>query len=179
MRALLIIDMLNDFLTGSLKCERAFHIVPNIERTASAFREKKLPVIYCNDAHIRGIDGELALWGEHAIKGTDGAEVIEDLKPHAEDYVVPKRRYSCFFGTDLDMLLRELGADEVVLTGLHANLCVRHTAADAYFLGYRITVLSDGVEALSQEDYDGGLEYIRKYYGARIASSKELMEEIE
>jgi nicotinamidase-related amidase len=178
MRALLIIDVLNDFLTGSLKCERAFHIVPNIEKVASALRAKRLPVIYCNDAHIKGIDGELALWGEHAIKGTEGAEVIEDLKPRAEDYIVPKRRYSCFFGTDLDTLLRELRTDEVVLTGLHANLCVRHTAADAYFRGYRITMLSDCVEALSQEEYDSGLEYVRKYYGARIATSAELMEEI-
>jgi nicotinamidase-related amidase len=127
---------------------------------------------------MEGIDRELVLWGEHAIKGTEGAEVIEDLEPQAEDYIVPKRRYSCFFGTDLDLLLRELGVDEVVLAGLHANLCVRHTAADAYFLGYKITVLRDCVEALSQEDYDSGLEYIEKYYGARIVTSAELREEM-
>ena len=179
MQALLVIDMLNDFLTGSLKCERAFHIVPSIKTISSLFRDNGLPVIYCNDAHILGIDKELAQWGEHAIKGTKGAEVIEELKPQAEDYVVSKRRYSCFFATDLDALLRELDVNEVVLTGLHANLCLRHTAADAYFLGYRITVLKDCTEALSQEDYDSGLEYIEKYYGARVIGSSDAKEELQ
>lgn len=178
MKALLVIDMLNDFLTGSLKCERAFHIVPEIKKVASIFREQRLPVIYCNDAHIKGIDREISLWGEHAMAGTEGAEVIEELTPQPEDYVVPKRRYSSFFGTDLDMLLRELGVDEVVLTGLHANLCLRHTAADAYFRGYGITVLSDCTEALSDEDYKDGIEYMRKYYGAEIMRSADLQKEL-
>ncbi|MDY6984859.1 MAG: isochorismatase family cysteine hydrolase [Candidatus Thermoplasmatota archaeon] len=178
MKALLVIDMLNDFLTGSLKCERAFHIVPEIKKVSDAFREQGLPVVYCNDAHIKGIDREISMWGEHAMAGTRGAEVIEELAPQTGDYIVPKRRYSCFFGTELDMLLRELGVDEVVLTGLHANLCVRHTAADAYFLGYGVTVLSDCTEALSQEDYDSGLEYIRKYYGAKVMDSRDLLGEL-
>jgi nicotinamidase-related amidase len=179
MQALLVIDMLNDFLTGSLKCERAFHIVPNIKTISSLFRDNGLPVIYCNDAHIKGVDKELALWGDHALKGTKGAEVIEDLEPQAEDYIVPKRRYSCFFATDLDMLLRELDVGEVVLTGLHANLCLRHTAADAYFLGYRITMLKDCTEALSQEDYRSGMEYIEKYYGARVIGISDIKEELQ
>jgi nicotinamidase-related amidase len=178
MKALLVIDMLNDFLTGSLKCERAFHIVPDIKKVSDAFRERKMPVIYCNDAHIKGIDRELVLWGNHAIKGTDGADVIKELSPAAEDYIIPKRRYSCFFETDLDLLLGELDVDEVVLTGLHVNLCIRHTSADAYFRGYNITVLSDCVEALSQEDYDSGLEYIRKYYGAKVMDSRDLLGEL-
>lgn len=178
MKALLVIDMLNDFLTGSLKCERAFHIVPEIKKVSDAFREQKLPVVYCNDSHIKGIDKEIALWGEHAMAGTRGAEVIEELAPQTGDYIVPKRRYSSFFGTELDMLLRELGVDEVVLTGLQTNLCVRHTAADAYFLGYDVTVLSDCTEALSDEEYKEGIEYMRKYYNAEIVKSVDLHKEL-
>jgi len=81
--------------------------------------------------------------GPHAIKGTEGVEVIDDIKPTSKDFVVERRRYSAFFETGLDLLLRELGVDTVVLTGLHTNICVKHTAADAFCRGYNIIVLKD------------------------------------
>jgi nicotinamidase-related amidase len=84
------------------------------------------------------------------VAGTPGAEVVTELAPRDEDYVVPKRRYSGCFGTDLDMLLRELGVDTVVLTGLHTNICVRHTAADAFQEGYSVVVPTDAVEAFTE-----------------------------
>jgi len=179
MKALIIIDMLKDFVIGSLKCDRSLKIVPNIKNLAEACRAKGIPVIYSNDLHLKGIDKELDIWGEHAIEGTEGAEVIPELKPKNGDYVVPKRRYSGFFATGLDLLLRELNVDEVILTGLHANLCVRHTAADAYFRNYRITVPEDGVEALSQKEYDEGIKYLRKFYGTRMVKTAELIDELE
>ena len=129
--AILVVDMLNDFVYGALTCERGKAIVPATAKLLNTAREKGVPVIFCNDAHIKDIDRELALWGDHAIAGTPGAEVIPELGLSERDYVVPKRRYSGFFQTDLDILLRELGVKTLVMTGLHTHMCVRHTSADA------------------------------------------------
>lgn len=168
-KAIIIVDMLNDFVTGSLKCDRAQRIIPPLMKLIREARKNNIPVIYSNDAHIRGIDHELKLWGDHAIAGTEGAKVIPELEPEEGDYIVPKRRYSGFYGTDLDMLLRELNVGTVILTGMHAHMCVRHTAADAYYRGYNIIVPTDGVDSFTEEDYQAGLKYLKEVYGAVIS----------
>ena len=174
--AILVVDMLNDFVTGSLACDRGKAIVPATAELLDAAREKGIPVIFCNDAHIAGIDRELKLWGDHAIAGTKGAEVIPELKLSDKDYVVPKRRYSGFFQTDLDILLKELSVKTVVMTGLHAHMCVRHTSADAYCLGYDVVVAKQATDSFTEEDYIGGLAYLKTCYGADAYTNEELIE---
>lgn len=169
--AILVVDMLNDFVTGALKCDRGLAIVPKTAELLNGAREKNIPVIFCNDAHLKGIDHELKFWGDHAIAGTEGAKVIPELGLCESDYVVPKRRYSGFFHTDLDLLLRELGVNTVVLTGLHTHMCVRHTAADAYQLGYDIVVIKDATNSFTAEDYEYGLKYLKDTYGAEITDT--------
>ena len=174
-RAILVVDMLNDFVTVALKCDRGLAIVPKTAELLRGAREKGVPVIFCNDAHLKGIDHELKLWGDHAIAGTKGAEVIPELELCDKDYVVPKRRYSGFFHTDLDLLLKELGVDTVILTGLHAHMCVRHTAADAYQLGYGIVVAKDATDSFTEEDYLYGIKYLKEVYGAEITDVDSLL----
>ncbi len=175
--AVIVIDMLKDFVEGSLKCERAKRIIPNLKLLLEEARKKGVPVIYSNDFHRPGVDEEFSLWGPHAVMGTEGAEVIEELKPADTDFIVPKRRYSGFFATDLDILLRELKVDTVAITGLHSNICVKHTSADAFFRGYRVVVPEDGVESFTEEDHRWGLEYIKKNYGGRIVTVSDLIKE--
>ncbi|MFA5106662.1 MAG: isochorismatase family cysteine hydrolase [Candidatus Micrarchaeia archaeon] len=172
-KAVIVLDMLNDFVTGSLKCPRAQKIIPNIQKVIAAAREVGVPVIYSNDAHIEGLDHEFSVWGPHAIAGSSGAQVIPELEPKKGDYIVPKRNYSGFFGTDLDGILRGMGVEEVVLCGLHAHICVRHTSADAFFRGYDITVIGDAVESFTEEDYRSGLEYVKMAYKAKVVPSEE------
>ena len=166
--AILVVDMLNDFVTGALKCDRGLAIVPQTAKLLEAARKKNVPVIFCNDAHLPGIDHELKLWGNHAIAGTKGAEVIPELKLCKTDYVVPKRRYSGFFHTDLELLLKELGVDTVIMTGLHTHMCVRHTSADAYQSGFNVVVAKDATDSFTLEDYEYGLKYLKEVYGAEI-----------
>jgi nicotinamidase-related amidase len=168
--ALIVIDMLNDFITGKLKNERAKHIIPNIKRLIEAARKAHISVIYSNDAHLP-VDSELHRWGKHAIKGTKGAEVIPQLKPAKGDYVLDKRTYSGFFETGLDLLLRDMKVDTIILTGLHTNICVRHTAADGFFRGYKIVVPKDATEALSEQEHQQGLEYLKGIYDAEITGT--------
>lgn len=174
--AILVVDMLNDFVTGALKCDRGLAIVPQTAKLLRAARENGVAVIFCNDAHLKGIDHELKLWGDHAIAGTKGAEVIPELELCESDYVVPKRRYSGFFHTDLDLLLRELGVDTVIMTGLHTHMCVRHTSADAYCLGYHVVVAADATDSFTEEDYVSGIAYLKSVYGAEVYTVDELCE---
>lgn len=174
--AVLVVDMLNDFVTGALACDRGKAIVPATAQLLDAARKAGVPVIFCNDAHIKGVDWELKLWGDHAIAGTEGAEVIPELKLGKNDYVVPKRRYSGFFQTDLDILLRELGIDTVIMTGLHAHMCVRHTSADAYQLGYNVVVAKEATDSFTEEDYNIGIAYLKTCYGADAYTNAELIE---
>jgi nicotinamidase-related amidase len=150
--ALLIIDMLNDFIEdkGSLVVPGAKRIVPRIREVLETARRNGIPVIYITDRH-RPDDREFRHWPPHAVAGTWGSRVIEDLAPLDTEYVVPKRRYSAFFGTDLDLLLRELGANKLYLTGVLTNICVYATALDAGMRDYRVAVIRDGVASLSEE----------------------------
>ena len=174
--AILVVDMLNDFVTGALKCDRGLAIIPKTVELINFARTENIPVIFCNDAHIKGVDHELKLWGDHAIAGTKGAEVIPEIGVKENDYVVPKRRYSGFFHTDLDLLLKELKVDTVIICGLHTHMCVRHTSADAYCLGYNVVIAKDATDSFTKLDYEYGIEYLKTTYGAEILSVDELKE---
>lgn len=165
--AIVLVDMVNDFVTGELACERAESIIPPLQRLLDAARHADVPVIYVNDAHLPE-DFEIDLWGEHAMKDTEGAEVIPQLTPKEGDYVLEKRTYSAFYDTGLDQLLKSLDARTLLIGGLHTNMCCRHTSADAYFRGYNLIALSDGCDAFTEEDHLDGLDYLQKVYGAEI-----------
>ncbi|MEZ0393849.1 MAG: isochorismatase family cysteine hydrolase [Desulfurococcaceae archaeon] len=166
--ALLVIDMLKDFARWPGLSERVARVVPRIRELADFARSLGVPVIYANDSHFPNVDREFRLWGPHAVKGTEGAEVLDELRPRPGDFVVEKRRYSAFFETTLDTLLRELGASALVLTGIYTNVCVLHTAADAYYRGYDIVVVRDAVEATSDGEQEWALNYMKKVYGAQV-----------
>ena len=176
-QAILVIDMLNDFITGALKCDRGVAIVPQTVKLLDGARKVGIPVIFCNDAHVKGVDHELKHWGEHAIAGTHGAEVIPELKLCDKDFVVPKRRFSAFFHTDLDLLLKELGVDTVVVCGLQTHICVQHTVADAYYLSYNVAVPKDATDCFTQEIYDYTIKYLADIYGAKICDVDSLLKD--
>jgi len=181
--AVIIIDMLNDFVTGNLKTDRAARIVPNLKNLIEAARKHNVPVIYSNDAHYEHDFEVVRKWGGHAIKGTIGAQVIPELEPRQEDFVVEKRTYSGFYETGLEPLLRSLyaekGGETVILGGLHTHICIRHTAADAFFRGYKIVIVRDGVEAFSQKDHEEGLKYLEEVYNAEVKTVNEIIDEFK
>lgn len=185
-KAVIVVDMLNDFVTGELANPRSEAITASIAALLAKARKEGWLVIYGNDAHLPG-DPEEAVWGPHAMAGTPGANVIPVLVPQEGDFVLPKRFYSSFHETGLDSILRQNGVDEVILTGQHTNICVRHTASDAFNGGLRITVPEDGVamfqeSGMTDEEYDrvqsDALAYLAKVYGARIVATQELLNEV-
>ena len=175
--AVIVLDMVNDFVTGAIAAERAENIIPTLrDDLLPAAREHDVPVIYANDAH-RPEDFELEVWGEHAMRGTEGAEVIPDLEPKAGDHVFEKRFYDAFYETGLHQHLRSLGVDRLVMTGLHTNMCVRHSSATGFFNGYDIVVPADCVDAFSAEEHERGLDYLERVYAAEITDTAELIGE--
>lgn len=178
--AVIVVDMLVDFVNGALACERGKAIVPEVTKLCDAARKNKIPVIFANDCHIKGVDKELEFWGDHALSGTPGAEVIPELKADPKaDFIVPKRHYSGFFGTDLNVLLKDLSVDTCVIAGLHTHMCCRHTAADAYQYGYDIVIPSETTNSFTKEDYLNGLKYFKETYGADVCKLDDLLEKFE
>jgi nicotinamidase-related amidase len=178
--AILVIDMLNDFINGKLRLEGIEDIVQNIQKLLESARQRNIPIIYCNDAHdIK--DRELKIWGEHAIKGTKGAQVIKELKPMSNDYVITKNTYSAFFNTKLKELLQSFykgqGANFLIVTGIHTDICVKHTVYDAFLNGYNITVAEDGVKALPLMDKPI-LKYMKEKYDIKTRKIKDILQQI-
>ena len=127
-----------------------FHdVVANAERIVEAARGAGVPAIYFQEVHRRsGVDFGRELDGAegvHCLEGATGTELWPTLTPGEGDYFIPKRRYSCFFGTDLDILLRGLGVDSLVLIGALTDVCVHYTFADAHQRDFHCRVVEDCV----------------------------------
>jgi nicotinamidase-related amidase len=173
MRALIIVDMLNDFVDGKLANPKAQAIIAPLQRLLEHARDAGWLVVFSNDAH-QPDDPELRVWGEHAMAGTREAEVITQLAPRGGEIVSPKRVYGAFDFTGLDEQLKEAGVDEVVITGQHTHICVRHSSYGALIRGYAITIPRDAVCGFEGVDEDEALAYLEMAYGAKITTVGEL-----
>lgn len=175
--ALLVIDVLeatdDDSVYRPTPDERSMN--ENCVRVTRAARAAGLPVIFCDDAHIPGVDRELELWGEHGIVGRTAPIAALEAGSGERDFIIPKRRYSGFFGTDLDLTLRELGVTHLIAIGADTNICVLHTLGDAYFLGYDSIVVEDATRTFLCGTQKDALEHFRKCYGSEIVSTAELV----
>jgi nicotinamidase-related amidase len=173
MKALIIVDMLDDFVDGKLANPRAQAIVEPLARLLDHAREDGWAVVFSNDAHHPD-DPEIAIWGEHAMEGTPGAQVVAALAPRDGEIVSPKRHYGAFDDTGLTEQLKALGVDEVVITGQHTHICVRHSSYGALRNGFAIVVPRDAVCAFEGVDEDDALEYLKMAYGATVTTVDEL-----
>ena len=161
--ALLVIDMLNDFvLPGApLEVPLARSIIPAIQRRIEAARHGGITVIYVCDAHSED-DPEFGIWGRHAVAGTEGAAVIKELEPAAGDIVLAKTTYSAFYKTQLDDILKQNNIKKLALVGILTNICVLFTAADAVMRGYRVEVPREAVATVTDEDQRCALGQMEK-----------------
>lgn len=178
--AVLVIDVLvteGDDTLYNPSPEEA-RVVDNSVRVVDAARAAGLPIIFCDDSHILGVDAELDLWGEHGVRGKAVPNPALRAGSGERDFIVPKRRYSGFFGTDLDLLLRELGIKTVIAVGEDTNICVLHTLADAYFLGYDSIVVEDATRTFLCGTQEGAIEHCVKCYGSTIVSTDEMVAEL-
>jgi nicotinamidase-related amidase len=154
--ALLVIDMQNFFLDPKSPTftEGGLAILPNVKKVISAFRERKRPVIYTAHEHksMEMDGGILGRWWEGmCMEGTKKAEISKEIYPRAQEKIVKKHRYSAFYNTDLEIVLRCLGIKDLVISGIMTNLCCESTTRDAYFRDYKVFFLLDGTGTVNED----------------------------
>ncbi|MDK7724093.1 isochorismatase family cysteine hydrolase [Slackia exigua] len=147
----------------------------NAVRIVKAARAKGVSVIFSDDAHDSRFDAELELWGDHGVAGSESAQPLADFDLQSSDIVVPKRRYDGFFQTDLDLTLRELGVDTLIVFGMDTNICVQHTLAGAYFRTYKTIVAGDACATFLIGTQEAGLEYFTRCYDSRVVSTETVL----
>jgi nicotinamidase-related amidase len=142
-------------------------------------REVGVPVVFIQEVHKpsgvdfgRELDGAE---GPHCVEGELATELADGLEPEQDEYLIRKRRYSGFFGTELDLVLRSYGAETLVLVGALTDVCVHYTAVDAHQHDYRFRVVEDCVGGSSEEAHNASLRamaYLQR--DARVTSAEVL-----
>lgn len=168
--ALIIIDMLNDFIDpkGALYCGEGVHaIVPFIRQKLEVCREAGDAVIYLHDAHAVD-DKEFDKFPPHCVAGTWGGRIIEELAPLPSETVLPKTRYSGFYNTGLEKALAEIQPGRVEVVGVCTSICVMDTVGGLANRDLAVMVPREGVADFDAEFHQFALKRMEKIYGAVI-----------
>lgn len=174
--ALLVIDVLEGSTDDTVYDPAVASFADACTRATKACRDAGVQVICCDDAHRAGSDHEVALWGDHGMAGTDAAAPAGFLEVGPGDIVIPKRRYDAFFGTDLDITLRELGVRDVIVIGCDTNICVLQTLAGAFYRCYGTMLVTEATRTFLVGTQDGALEYCQRCFGTEVISLDGLTE---
>ena len=181
--ALLVIDMQKFFLDPSsptFTCG-GLAVIPTIRELIKAFRGAKLPVIYtCHVHHPDCIDAGIMgwWWKGMCIEGSEESKVHDELRPLPDEKIVFKHRYSAFYNTDLETVLRCLKVEDLVISGIMTNMCCESTARDAYYRDYRVFFLADGTGSICEEMHVASL--LNLCFGfAYVTTAKEIISELK
>lgn len=180
--ALLIVDMLRDFTNpaGLVYYPQNREVLPRIAEVLKKFHDSKRLVIFLRHfTRANKPDAKSSSMRPNSIEGSWGDEIDDILRVDPEcDYIINKRRYSGFFGTDLDLVLREHGIKNLVIVGTKTNCCIRATVTDAFNLNYEPIVVRECVATNSQIVNEVNLQDIDKYLG-NVITQEELFEKLE
>jgi biuret amidohydrolase len=154
-------------------------VVANCSRLIEAARERSIPVVFVQEVHTRThvdfgreLDGDEA---PHDIEDDPSTALVPEAQPREDEYLVRKRRYSSFFGTDLDILLKGLSAETLILCGGLTNVCVQYTFIDAHQLDYYVRVAKDGVIGSSLRAHQAALEAMGYFQSGALRPTAELV----
>jgi nicotinate phosphoribosyltransferase len=170
--AVLVVDMLRGFLEEGypLFCgARARRIIPNIQRLLEQELAQGSSIFFVCDHHDPD-DPEFRIFPPHCIEGTEEVEVIPELTRYPGE-VIPKKRYSAFYGTDLDEKLKRLKPEKIITCGVCTDICVCHTVANARNRDYPVEVPVDCVASFDEKAHYFALEHMEKVLGASLTSS--------
>ena len=162
--ALIVIDMQNDSWIGRDHARRE-PMVRAIDELVAAVRERSHPVIWVRQEFEPDLSDAFPemrskrIWV--TIKGTEGCQLLPELAVAPTDPVIVKKRYSAFFGTELDDLLKALGPDSLILAGINTHACIRTTAIDAYQRDWPVILAADSIDSYDREHHEVSLRYMK------------------
>jgi len=167
----LVVDMLRGFLEEGYPLytgDKGRRIIPNIQRLLEKELAQGSKIFFICDHHAPD-DLEFKMFPPHCIEGTVEAEVIPELTKFPGE-IISKKRYSGFFGTQLEEKLEQLRPEKLIICGVLTNICVMHTTADARNRDYEVEVPTDCVASPDEEAHRFALEHIDKVLGARLTT---------
>ena len=180
--AVLVIDMIADFCLpgGAMVLPGYEKLIGPQNAVIKTLRKAGGVVIYIVDAHRPQMrrDREFVKRTPHAVEGSPGVGVVPELDRSSSDIVLLKRRYSGFFNTDLDLTLRDMLVDTVIVMGVVTNICVRSTVHDAFFQGYSVIVPQDCCAATGPREQVSTLYDISTHFGI-VSDSHSIVESID
>ena len=172
-KALIIVDMLNDFIRkdGALYCgQTSEDIIPHIQTKLAVARKDNNLIIYLQDWHNIN-DLEFNRFPSHAIANTYGSEIIVELVPKTHEVIVKKKRYSGFYGTDLDVVLKKNKISVVEIVGVCTSICVMDTVGGLANRDIKTIVPFRCVADFDQEMHKMALIRMKNLYGCSIAAN--------
>ena len=182
--AIIVVDMLKDNLKESPRnpfFQEGKAIIPNLQKLLNESRKRGYPIIFACDSFLAGdfiFRGRMKI---HSLRGTKGAEVVDELKPEPSDIILPKRRFSAFYKTDLDQTLRVFGVDTIIVTGITTEVCVLMTAMDGLSHDFSAILLEDCSASRNKDFHQGCLSLYRDfslYPLLRIMNLEEFLKEV-
>ena len=168
MKILIVVDMLNDFVheKGALFFQTGADIIPAVKKRIAFHRANESRIIYLSDAHDKD-DKEFDIFPPHAIEGTWGASIIDELAPEKGDVVIPKKRYSGFYNTNLDVHTSYAPlVDEVEVVGVCTSICVMDTVGGLANRDIKTVVPADAVADFDPAAHVAALNRMGSIYGA-------------
>ena len=185
--ALLVIDMQNEFVEAGAHYTAhptSLEIIPNVDRIVSFAREHSMPIVWTQSDHSFPYGGlmlrkyppiakEKVLWG-----GTRSFEMYPNMsQPVQGEYRVVKHKYDAFFGTDLEITLRNLKVESLIITGISTDVCCESTARSAFFREFQVAFISDSTTTFNPEAHQATLRAIDTFFG-RVMTTSELLNEL-
>lgn len=172
--AFITTDLQHDLVAKSPeRVQRVKEMMPAVLRFLAQLRERGVPIIhqqlvYRETDHVEYFNGRIP-----CLEGTEGAAFLPEIEA-GKDIVIPKRKDSGFYETNLHETLQELGCDTILLGGMQAQICIQTTGADGYFRGYNVVAVEDCITSTREEDKRRALDWISGYCG-KVLSSQEIV----
>ena len=172
----LIIDMQVDFFAHELLSRQRADLVVRTNTLVAAAREATASVVWLKQEFLPDLsDATLEVRSEKinvVIAGTPGASILPELDVHPSDHVLVKKRYSAFFGTNLDALLSQLNCTQLIVGGINTHACVRTTVVDAYQRDYAIILARDCIASHDDEHHDITWRYMDGKFGRGMTNEQ-------
>lgn len=163
--ALLIIDLLQDFFKEGLLADHRKNLTASVNELVDMAHQQKIPVIWVRQEFKADLS-DAPLYNRKnnkpiTIIGTDGCKLLPELHREKDDYEIVKKRYSAFFKTDLEKLLKKLKTGTLIIAGINTMSCIRATAVDAYERDYEVILALDCVDSYDVKQHESSIVYLQ------------------